>query len=119
MERLTSPNKSDRFSEEELKESTTRRMINKLADYEDAEAEGRLVVLPCKVGDLAYGVENGCGARGCRDCASDGNCTSQGWHIEECKTNERFWAMHRHLLCKTVFLTRPEAEAALKTKEGE
>lgn len=28
--------------------------LEKLADYEDAEEQGRLVVLPCKVGDTVY-----------------------------------------------------------------
>lgn len=28
--------------------------IDKLAEYEDAEAEGRLIVLPCKVGDTVW-----------------------------------------------------------------
>ena len=30
------------------------RIIDKLAEYETAEEEGRLVVLPCKVGDTVY-----------------------------------------------------------------
>ena len=29
-------------------------LMEKLADYEDAEEEGRLVILPCKVGDTVY-----------------------------------------------------------------
>lgn len=28
--------------------------VEKLAEYETAEEEGRLVVLPCKVGDVVY-----------------------------------------------------------------
>lgn len=28
--------------------------FNRLADYEDAESEGRLISLPCKVGDKVY-----------------------------------------------------------------
>lgn len=31
---------------------------DKLAEYETAEDEGRLVVLPCKVGDTVYVIEN-------------------------------------------------------------
>ena len=30
--------------------------LNKLADYEDAEREGRVVVLPCREGTIVYGV---------------------------------------------------------------
>ena len=32
--------------------------VKKLAEYENAEEEGRLVVLPCKVGDTVYVIEN-------------------------------------------------------------
>lgn len=28
--------------------------INKLAEYETAEEEGRLVILPCKIGTIVY-----------------------------------------------------------------
>ena len=32
--------------------------VEKLAEYETAEEEGRLAVLPCKVGDTVYVIEN-------------------------------------------------------------
>lgn len=32
--------------------------VKKLAEYENAEEEGRLVVLPCKVGDAVYVIKN-------------------------------------------------------------
>ena len=32
--------------------------VEKLAEYETAEEEGRLVVLPCKVGDTVYVIED-------------------------------------------------------------
>ena len=35
-----------------------REMVKKLSEYETAEEEGRLVVLPCKVGDTVYVIEN-------------------------------------------------------------
>lgn len=33
-----------------------KRMVEKLADYEDLEEQGRLVILPCKIGDTIYEV---------------------------------------------------------------
>ena len=59
--------------------------LNKLAAYEDAEAEGRLVVLPCKVGDTVYTIEEdlfacdtcpqgGEGFNGKKECKYDGRC---------------------------------------------
>lgn len=35
---------------------STRRIIEKLAEYEDAEEQGLLIKLPCKVGDTVYHV---------------------------------------------------------------
>lgn len=32
--------------------------MEKLADYEDAEKQGRLIILPCKVGDTVYCIFN-------------------------------------------------------------
>lgn len=32
--------------------------LNRLAEYEDAEAEGRLVMLPCKIGDTVWVIRN-------------------------------------------------------------
>ena len=39
-------------------EGDFQRIIDKLAEYETAEEEGRLVALPCKVGDTVYVIEN-------------------------------------------------------------
>lgn len=35
--------------------------INKLGEYEDAEEQGRLIVLPCKEGDTVYKIKKFCG----------------------------------------------------------
>ena len=35
-------------------------VINKLAAYEDAEEQGLLLKLPCKIGDKAYYLHKGC-----------------------------------------------------------
>lgn len=60
---------------------------DRLKRYEDAEQEGRLVVLPCKVGDTVYAINHG--------------------KIDEATfIGDAFG--------KTIFLTRKEAEAALK-----
>ncbi len=84
------------------------------AEICEAERDGRCVVLPCKVGEIAYELCIGCGAKSCRDCAGDGHCVEQGWHIEKHKTSLSFWEQRLPQLGKTVFLTRAEAEAASK-----
>lgn len=71
--------------------------LNKLAEYETAEKEGRLAVLPCKVGDTVYVLRQ----------------SWNGWNIDKKKFS---YAMNGKI-GKTVFLTREEAEKALKEME--
>lgn len=81
----------------------------------NAEQEGRLIVLPCKPGDTVYEVVPACdgnydfctylGGRGNFRCASN-MC---GGYVVEVP----FDALFRHMIGKTLFLTREEAEAAL------
>lgn len=68
--------------------------IKKLAEYETAEEEGGLVVLPCKVGDTVYAIRQ----------------SWNGWNIDKKKFS---YAMIGKV-GKTVFLTREKAEKALK-----
>ena len=75
----------------------------RLKAYEDAEASGRLVVLPCKVGDIVYGAETSpVIPLHVIDPAVYMESTEGG----DFETLDNFG--------KTVFLTREEAEAALK-----
>ncbi len=73
----------------------------KLADYEDAEEQGLLLRLPCKVGTDVYyilGIPN------------ETPCT-----IDSCV----FELSDVHKIGESLFLTRAEAEAKLKEMEGE
>lgn len=70
--------------------------LEKLTNYEIAEKEGRLAVLPCKVGERVYEIYQFCG---------DG-----AWEIEEHKIKLE----DLDKIGITVFLTRDEAEKALK-----
>lgn len=72
--------------------------IKKLAEYETAEEEGRLVVLPCKVGDTVHVLRQ----------------SWNGWNIDK----KKFTHFMIGKVGKTVFLTREEAEKALKEMEG-
>ena len=91
------------------------RIIDKLAEYETAEEEGRLMVLPCKVGDTVYiiddidftydreavvteiDIDSDCIAIMIQDKDSVG---SSGYDISD--------------FGETIFLTREEAEKALE-----
>lgn len=71
-------------------------IIDKLAEYETAEEEGQLFVLPCKVGTRVYEIYQFCGYG--------------AWEIEEHKIKLE----DLDKIGKTVFLTREEAEKSLK-----
>ena len=84
--------------------------LEKLAHYEDLEEQGRLVVLPCVLGTTLYSI-----------FAAVHNLLRNGEDpIREIRMGEdNVYSIVRHF-GKTVFLTHPEAEAALAAsgKEG-
>ena len=82
-----------------------------------AERDGRLVVLPCKLGTEVYWIAGVCGKDQVVATIIEAiRLWRDGFALESGgKTKMRFFA---HEIGKTVFLTRAEAEAAL-AKEGE
>lgn len=120
MERLTNKREADQQRknyEKRLEQGYPRNIPEerflKLARYEDLEEQGRLVVLPCKVGDIVWFI---------RPLDSKKEITET--EIEKMVVKGR--GIYMKLSCnamyetscnsigKTVFLTREEAEAALK-----
>ena len=112
MERLTY--KNDGYAEM-FKDVKFHEIVDRLAYYEDLEEQGRLVVLPCKVGDTIY-----------RIIKPSGKCKAFVPTLPDMVAP--FGIYYRNVmgaysyvpfdeLGKTVFLTREEAEAALKEKE--
>ena len=99
----------------------------KLAGYEDLEEQGRLIKLPCKVGDVVYvnGVL-GCGeAEEYRVIRVDyhstlGTCRNE-FYIEAllCANPDSSIAFYDKQFGKAVFLTKAEAEQKLKKMESD
>lgn len=102
--------------------------FEKLADYEDLEEQGRLIKLPCKVGDTVW--DNDCG----RPCAytitafSFGEC--EEYICEPVTTKEVVFyyanssgsitgSFAESEIGKSVFLNKSEAEAKLEELRGE
>lgn len=93
-----------------------------LCELAQAEKEGRIVVLPCKVGDTVYRV----GASICKWREID-HCDEycDGWQYRDCWEGTRAVLEEKFSLCdlesigKTVFLTREAAEAALEEMEAD
>lgn len=79
--------------------------VNFIRKYEDAEEQGLLVRLPCKVGDTVYKVVK-------KSVDLTGYRMEWGWEtvVEAIK----FRIGMADSVGKTIFLTRTEAEAALK-----
>lgn len=97
--------------------------FNKLGEYEDLEEQGKLLKLPCAVGDTVYEVQelrkriqpyvviavhySKCG-------------NLYGWELKDGKgVYSNVKGFSEHDLGKTVFLTMEEAEAALKGAHDE
>jgi len=100
--------------------------FERLARYEDAEEQGLLVVLPCKVGDTVY-------HRSGQHTIDDIQLfyPRQNGHVPEERIGKlqirlgslnyaglQTFATYADEIGKTVFLTREAAEAALEKQEG-
>ena len=91
--------------------------IDRLAYYEDMEEQGRLVVLPCKVGDALFDISEFVYGEDCPMMYED-----RVRYIElqkDQKTGELVFCIEGtdfkyEDFGKTVFLTREDAERALK-----
>lgn len=104
MDRLTLRNY--KYHDLDFMDSGLAEAMNKLAHYEDLEEQGRLIELPCKVGDTLYWV-------------------SKCYLRKQYAIAEVYYDTIDDILSakdefgKTLFLTREEAEAKLaELKEG-
>lgn len=95
-------------------------ILKKLAEYEDLEEQGRLVKLPCKVGDTVYGINTD------RNIVSALKIISVKIYSYAIYFNYQLIdGIYKNIVSftdfdigKTVFLTRSEAEAKLKELKG-
>jgi ubiquitin len=90
---------------------TAHHLLTDLTEFAKAKAEGRLVVLPCKVGDTVYAVTK-------REIV---HCKIVEFTVKEngisfvrlFSSDDRLADFQYYHFCKTVFLTREAAEQAL------
>ena len=104
-----------------LKEYQDIGSIAHLRELAQAEMDGRLVVMPCRVGDTVHII------RGEAIITATAEAIHQ-WCSRKWKINVHTDNRHTHWVgyeiclddfCKTVFLTREEAEEALKKREAD
>ncbi len=98
----------------------TSSVCEKLGEYEDLQEQGRLIKLPCKVGDTVYCIEN----KEIYTCTAGKISISKNngvWvEINFPKEMPDIVAIEYNPddIGKTVFLTKSEAEAKLKELKG-
>ena len=94
--------------------------VARLRELAEADKDGRLVVLPCKVGDTVYEVTS-------RKTISEYRvkairvelfCTFIEWDIVAGFVDKSLFGVSVDEIGKTVFLTREEAEKALEGKRN-
>ena len=99
-------------------------VIDKLAEYEDLEEQGRLIKLPCKVGDKIFIDFAGFGKDIDKFTVKDFHldCFEDGETILFCDYESNDKTLSGQICVtefgKTVFLTKAEAEAKLKELRG-
>lgn len=100
-------------------ENNRHNVLQKLADYEDLEEQGRLLKLPCKVGDTVYGISMGKIIKLAVNEISIFYMKGEKIINVKCQNDDMFRNYIETEFGKTVFLTKSEAEAKLKELRGE
>lgn len=112
----------------EMTHEDIRKVLRKLAEYEDLEERGLLLRLPCKVGGTVY-----CIYERYTKCSENeqefDEYSCQGCECLECDSHKEFYVQSQKAYSldwivsnlkrfgKTVFLTQAEAEQKLKEME--
>ncbi len=93
-------------------------ILNRLAQYEDLEEQGLLMILPCKVGDVVYFADVAHPKAVIEEIKLSGRENEYCWvQYETSPETCELWDdgyFTDDEIGKTVFLTRAEAEEALK-----
>lgn len=92
--------------------------LDKLAEYENLEEQGRLVKLPCKVGDIVYGISMGKIITLTVNEISIFYLKGEKIINVKCQNNDEFRNYVEREFGKTVFLTKSEVEEKLKELRG-
>ena len=101
-----------------LEHKQTAEWLRQLQKYKDLEEQGRLITLPCKIGDTVYEVQET--RKRIQEytviSVHHSHCSTLfGWTLKDGKgVYSNLNGFEEHAIGKTVFLTKEEAEAALK-----
>ena len=103
-------------------------LIEKLGKYEDLEEQGRLIKLPCKVGDTVYCIfsrytkctfnNEKFDEYSCQGCEYECDSKKENY-VQDMRAYSLDWIVtNSKNFGKTVFLTKSEAETKLKELRG-
>lgn len=105
--------------QEELNQYKKLGDLDRLREIVQADREGRCVVLPCKLHDKVFFIENGCVKE--TEVDSFHNWTSGRWkistHTDRMYEHWKGYEIDFSGIGKTVFLSREDAEKALEEME--
>lgn len=94
--------------------------LDRLHELVQADREGRCVVLPCKLHDKVFFIENGCVKE--TEVDSFHNWTSGRWkistHTDRMYEHWKGYEIDFSGIGKTVFLSREDAEKAVEMEEN-
>ncbi len=95
----------------EMTTEAVRDVLKRLADYEAAEEQGRLVILPNKIGDHVFLAH-----RGIVEELEIGNVTDNVFYTRNVENGLRDVDIYPNDFGRYVFQTREEAEKSLEAK---
>lgn len=122
MSRLTQWVEDHAIPRPDIRNNGYKRCIDKLAHYEDLEEQGRLIELPCTVGDTVYEVQKI--RKRIQEYTVtyvnyDNHSLYYGWRVKDGKgIYSNLNGFNEFAIGKTVFLNREAAEAKLNKMEG-
>lgn len=89
------------------------RLAEKLKKYEDAEEQGLLLKLPCKIGDTVYSIRELCDLKGTKVVSEFTVCRFELKKLQQFVVNFDGHRLNIANFGKTIFLSKKEAEKAL------
>ncbi|MDO4486056.1 MAG: hypothetical protein Q4C46_05600 [Bacillota bacterium] len=123
MSRLTQWIDDQAIPRVDIRNNGYERCTNKLAHYEDLEEQGRLIELPCAVGDTVYVINKHCPSPWKKEYCDDARnilpkdpcsvCPHRTAYIAPGKYNLKYLTRESE-----IFYTKEAAEAKLKEMEG-
>lgn len=108
------------MAKDALREADKLGGLDRLRELVQADREGRCVVLPCKLHDKVFFIENGCVKE--TEVDSFHNWTSGRWkistHTDRMYEHWKGYEIDFSGIGKTVFLSREDAEKAVEMEEN-